>query len=512
MGLAPFFDRTSQSAAQVLCDFDRARFEERLNEVVVGLRFDRNAASSPEGRAALDMAARLIARLYPRVRVQALYGDVELAEQLVGLMRAINPAISIEEEPPARAITVVAGGNPGGDDGDRIYMGSDRWVARVSTTRPVSCGTSGIPFGAGAAACIALANVFRLVFSDMIAKPALDEQVTFSLLNFEIGERAANGDIPSGASIGLVQLAGVGAIGNAFVWSLGRLAGVEGVLHTIDHETIDLTNLQRYVLATIADVGAQKVALASSVLADSGIRPIAFAETWAGYVAGLGHHHFDTVAVALDTARDRVQVQSSLPRRVVNAWTQSGDLGISRHAFDGDAACMACLYLPTGTRRNEDQIIAEELGFPPERIQEIRTMLHFDMPVTAAMITEIANQRGMDVDALLPFANLPLRVFRQNAICGNAQLRAADGGGPEVEVPLAFQSALAGVMLAAEIVASSPGVRPEQPATRSVVDLMRRLPARVTMPLMKGSIGPARCICQDEDYLEVYRQKYSEIE
>jgi molybdopterin/thiamine biosynthesis adenylyltransferase len=299
----------------------------------------------------------------------------------------------------------------------------------------------------------------------------------------------------------LAQLVGVGAIGNAFVWAMSRLRGVKGELHLIDHETIELTNLQRYLLTTMTDVEASKVVLAASALKDCGIEVQCFATTWAGYVERMGHHRFDRVAVALDTVRDRVQVQSSLPRRVYNAWTQAGDLGISRHGFDGNEACLACLYLPTGKRRNEDEIVAEELGFrTQEQILRVRSMLHLGTAVGEQFVREIAANIRADVEVLLPLADLPLRAFRQKAICGNAIIRAADGGGAELEVPMAFQSALAGVMLAAEIAASTSTVRVKQPATRSVVDLMRPLPGRISFPMLKGTPGPARCICQDPDY------------
>jgi hypothetical protein len=49
-------------------------------------------------------------------------------------------------------------------------------------------------------------------------------------------------------------------------------------------------------------------------------------------------------------------------------------------------------------------------------------------------------------------------------------------------------------MLAAEVVASRPGLREVEPATRPVVDLMRRLPSRVTTTVLKGVPGAARPI------------------
>ncbi|WFU80766.1 E2 ligase fold family C protein [Bradyrhizobium sp. CIAT3101] len=509
MGLAPFFDRARQSVAQVLRDVHPDAFEQRLAETVVTLAFDSQAASTAEGLASLDMAARLIARLYPRVRVLMLDGDDVLADELIALMRHINPNLQIVTEIGTDLHVAVVAGKTNLETDATVYMGSDRWIARVSTVAPVGSGGSPNPFGAGAAACIAMANVFRAVFESWIVKPELDVDVTFSLLNFELGTTGANDDLRAGLDLGLVQLAGVGAIGNAFIWAMSRLRGVKGEIHLIDHEAVDLTNLQRYLLTTMTDIDASKVALAASALKDSGIEARAFPMSWAGYVEQAGHHRFDRVAVALDSVRDRIQVQGSLPRRVYNAWTQAGDLGISRHGFDGNEACLACLYLPTGKRRNEDEIVAEELGFrTQEQILRVRTMLYLGSPVGEPFVREIAANVGADVEALLPFANLPLRAFRQKAICGNAILRAADGAGPELEVPMAFQSALAGVMLAAEIVASTPDVRAAQPATRSVVDLTRALPGRITFPMLKRAQGPVRCICQDPDYIGVYRAKY----
>ena len=50
-------------------------------------------------------------------------------------------------------------------------------------------------------------------------------------------------------------------------------------------------------------------------------------------------------------------VRRLCPRRVANAWTQPGDLGVSSHDFL-EGACVNCLYLPDGEQKNEDQIIA----------------------------------------------------------------------------------------------------------------------------------------------------------
>ena len=508
MGLAPFFDRARQSAAQVLRNFDVDMFERRLNEVTVTIAFDTIAATSAEGVAALDMAAHLAARLYPRIRVLPLDGDKALADGLIDTVRSINPSIEVVEKPAGEEVVLVAGATTAPAN-KAVYIGSDRWIANVSSTSPVGLGSSLIPFGAGAAACIGLANIFRFIFAEWLEKPELDQEICISMLNFATGADAANMDIDIGFDIGTVQLVGAGAIGNAFIWSMARLKHAVGTLHLIDPENVELTNLQRYIMTAMADDGASKVRLGAAAFSDSSLNVHAFSTDWAGYVAGQGHHHFNMVAVALDTARDRIQVQGALPKRIVNSWTQSGDLGISRHRFDDDNACLACLYLPTGQRRSEDAIIAEELGFVAEEVMAVRSMLHFGTPVDGHLSHQIASRLGIAPEILAPFVGLPLRAFRQKAICGNAVMRAADGGGVEIEVPMAFQSALAGVMLAAEVTASTSKTLSASSNTRVSVDLMRRIPARISFPMKKGSSGAVRCICQDEDYLSAYREKYS---
>lgn len=510
MGLAPFFERARQSAAQVLNLVDPDAFKRQLSDVTVTLAFDTQAATSLEGLSALDLAARLVARLYPRVRILALDDDPALAEELAGLMLAINPNIEIVDRYEGREIALVAGVTPYAAH-QTIYLGSDGWIGRVSTTSPCGSALSANPFGSGAAACIAVANLFRSVFAAWLPRPQLDDDLQVSLLNFATGPDAANADFPAGLDIGRVQLVGVGAIGNAFVWSLSRLRNMSGRLDLIDHETIDLSNFQRYVLPSMADEGDSKVALASDVLRDTGITVTGVSGTWAAYVAANEGCRFDLVAVALDTAKARVEVQASLPRRIVNSWTQAGDLGISRHGFEDENACLACLYLPTGPRRSEDEIVTEELGFPDNERLNVRAMLFLGTPVDQEMAHRIARQVGVPPETLQPFAGLPLRAFRQKAICGNAIMRAKDGGGADVEVPMAFQSAFAGIMLAAEVIISACEIDRPEVETRTVVDLMRKLPSRIGSPARKGTTGPARCICEDQDYVDAYKEKYQKL-
>jgi hypothetical protein len=76
----------------------------------------------------------------------------------------------------------------------------------------------------------------------------------------------------------------------------------------------------------------------------------------------------------------------------------------------------------------------------------------------------------------------------------------------EVHVPLAHQSALAGVLLAARMVGKMVGADLDSKITR--VNVMRPTshPEFLTQPALKDPRGI--CICQDSDYVKAYHSKY----
>ena len=75
----------------------------------------------------------------------------------------------------------------------------------------------------------------------------------------------------------------------------------------------------------------------------------------------------------------------------------------------------------------------------------------------------------------------------------------------DVHVPLAHQSALAGVGLASRLVANNLGYgATHSEATR--INLMDSVAQYPTQPLGKDQRGI--CVCQDETYVDAYRAKY----
>jgi molybdopterin/thiamine biosynthesis adenylyltransferase len=310
-------------------------------------------------------------------------------------------------------------------------------------------------------------------------------------------------------NLGVVHLVGVGAIGNGFMWGVARMNGLSGELHCVDAECVDESNPQRYVIALPTDVHSLKVDLAEreAVANGSQVRVRKHAVRWGHFLGAQSTMPaLDRVAVALDSARDRIAVQASLPRKVFNAWTQAGDLGISRHTMNGPTGCLACMYIRDGASKNEDQLVAEAIGMP-ERLLEVRAMLHSGAAVGVQGVHEIAVALSIAPESLMAFASKPLRAFYTEAICGGIVLRLQGGSNMHgaTEVPMAFQSALAGILLAAAVVADSAAYA-EPAGTKATIDLLRPLGTHLTVPVAPHKSG--RCICQDPDYREAYANKH----
>jgi hypothetical protein len=219
MALANFFAKSAMAASQALQGFDPATLQQKLELCVVGIAFDHDAAKSSEGKTAVGLAVNLLSRFYPRIAIVDLTRrDRDLTEALALQARAINPAIEILDDVNHVTAMLVVGSTraraPAG-----FYLGSDGWIAKVSSKDPVGSGNSGNAFGAGTAICFGTANLFRKVFETELGN-GRDDDLAISLV--DLIPNALKPANPSEQSIDLgeTHLVGAGAIGTAAVWAL----------------------------------------------------------------------------------------------------------------------------------------------------------------------------------------------------------------------------------------------------------------------------------------------------
>lgn len=497
MALADYYERAALAASQVIAGFAPDLFQKTLEETNVGLSIDREAAMSEEGKALADLSIRLLARLYPCLDLRAELSSE--GDRLETLARSVNPRIEF-----IRGASVgIAVGRAAARFDTTIFAGSDGWDALISSTDPLQSGNSPNPLGAGAAACLAVGGVFNNVLLPDSSAAAISN-VRLSTFHCEKGQ--TSGEI-SNAHWNLTTdavLVGIGAVGNGTVWALGR-SPITGKIHLVDHEALELSNLQRYVLAKRSEEGEPKVEMARQHFRDE-LASIPHRMSWAQFVQEYGYD-WREVLVSVDSAGDRRSVQATLPQWIANAWTQPGDLGVSVHqTFEGSGACLACLYLPSGATPNEDEIVAAALGIP-QHTPDVRTLLHNGDGVGRPLLEEVAQGLNLDFNQVATYEGKTIRELYVQGICGGGLIPLGASGMPrqELHVPLAHQSALAGVLLAGALVRRVIG-KNSQTTVTTRIDITRPLADFLTQPTLKAGTGV--CICEDQDYVRAYRAKY----
>src|SRR5262249_3206580 len=119
------------------------------------------------------------------------------------------------------------------------------------------------PFSAAFASTLAAAAVFQQVF---LNKPLVHQGLDISLLHFGDDITSSRATALYECDVGTLSIVGLGAVANGAIWALARHPALRGSVSLIDGETVELSNLQRYVLTTDSDVGQSKTTLASRAL------------------------------------------------------------------------------------------------------------------------------------------------------------------------------------------------------------------------------------------------------
>lgn len=512
MGIAKYFSK-DLLAINKLLNADHTALVQILNSKVIGIAFDANAASTFEGSSALDLTVRLIARLYPRISIV----DLSLNHQpkkieLINLARSINSNIEIVEDTNSINILLIAGAQNSNPilPGKKVYIGSSGWTANFSSRKSLTFGNSRNPFGAGLAACIATSNVFRFVFSDLIPGKSLDDEVAFSPL-----DESESGALQNQIQIPNVVLVGLGAIGNGFIWSMSKLPDANGEIDVVEPEAVSMSNLQRYVLFEERHVGAAKIDCIAGFFTNPALKINLYRGRWADYLNHKGNWEIENVAVAIDNKRDRINIQSSLPRRIFNAYTEENLVGIARHLNFLETSCLACGYIPSIKERNYTEEVAINCHVHPNVIKDY---LNHNLTVdavfqnyTVSLLDMIAKANHIDRQLLNQFHGKRVPEFYSDFICGGISLALAPSSAVEIkniDAPLAFQSAMAGILLAAEIIVENNGLRRVTLKQQSHFYPLNPFSAHNPYQHNLEKDASGRCICADETFKKQYQQKW----
>jgi hypothetical protein len=522
MTLPPFLTRIQNAAGPLVGGLGESELGDRLRDCALLLEIDADAAADPAQRAAFLLATNLGARFYPRLSLDA---PDDLTAVAADLARTINAGCEFGP-PPHRANTLSwRGGEP---SAARVTVSAEGWNLSIDGSDPAPAGAN--PLAAMAAAALGIGELFRALFADLLPhgrrEPSPFAINLLTLADASSASAVPEPALPDSVDLGTVHLAGCGAIGQAFVAALRELP-VTGTLVAVDHDDLDEGNLQRYVLSTSADVNTAKPTLIERALAGHRLAVETVESRWGeDERTGPGQQ---TVVSALDSKQGRIELQAGLPKEIFNAWTQPEDIGVSRHqAFGGDP-CLACLGWPKHARPSESQMIADAL-----EEHELRIVLYLGngtpvgQPLAPALLQPTGrlalpadaaawSQRSLLADLIeryqLPSGQferlgiLPVRALYRDAVCAGMLIEhAGDRRGADVSVPLAHQSALAGILLATWLVVDRvPALRAQRAsATQARYDVLRG--GEQEWPRNRNC--EERCLCSDPDFRYAYTQRW----
>jgi hypothetical protein len=517
MSLPQFLTRIHNAAGPLLGGLAESELGERLSATSLVLEMDEAPAADLGQRAGYLLAANLGARLYPRLSLDA---PADLSEEASRLAQWVNPDCEFGQ-PRGRPLTLTWRG--GDADADRVTVAAENWNLALdgaeAATEPAA------PPAAMAAAALGIGELFRALFADLLVH-GRTTPAPFALSLITLGEPTTEPTLPESVELGEVHLAGCGAIGQAVAATLRELP-VTGTLYAVDHDTLDEGNLQRYLLAGATDLGRTKPALIEQAFAEHPLAVEPVESKWGTDPRSAPGR--ETVLAALDTKQGRIDLQAGLPRELFNAWTQPADLGVSRHQAFGQAPCLACLAWPRHSQPSRSEMIAESLqehelrvviylgtGLPvgqplPGPLQGTRRL---PLPEDAgtwterSLIDDLIERFELPRAEFEPLGGLGIAALYHDAVCAGMLIEHGTEREAEISVPLAHQSALAGILLAVNLVVDRvPALRALRPeATLAKYDVLRGGEQYWPRPRDRYD----RCICADDDFLAAHRKLWAD--
>lgn len=241
--------------------------------------------------------------------------------------------------------------------------------------------------------------------------------------------------------LGHAYLAGAGAIGNGLLWAARHL-DLRGRLEICDDDRVSPGNLNRQLWFGREDIGVPKAERLAEKAQDSFPKlqlvprpmriqdlPEKSAGPW-----------LRRLIVAVDSRRARRKLQNEFPGEIFDASTTDiREVVVHHNRQPTPHACMSCIYEPDGEELSREQHIADHLGVPVEEVRSER-------------ITEESAGKILSRFPSLAKADLVGTAYDSlfKRLCGEGVLGTTSGR--RVAAPFAFVSALAGTLLALELV------------------------------------------------------------
>jgi molybdopterin/thiamine biosynthesis adenylyltransferase len=351
----------SRSSRLINREFFAGEADERaiaagLRETTVAIRSDAANLASHAGQSALVTLVSLVARMGLAVELAIPYVPLRgpqpplrgetLRSALLDFGRDLIPGGSFAADLGRADLTFVLGDTATGADSLRVQ--GDAWRGEVvpAAGGPGRPWFGDWPFGAFAAAAAAAGEALRVALPRVAREAGLELRPGGHRLQVgvpvAVDLAALFPDLPRQPVRLDADFVSAGAITQAALFVLLRVPGVAGRVRVIDDETLELSNLNRYLLARRSDVGSAKTdtlaALSGDRLSIEGV-PLRFEEQTRSRILPLAA---GGVAVGVDHIPSRWSIQREWPLFAVVGATENLEVIVSSHR--PHEPCAGCLH------------------------------------------------------------------------------------------------------------------------------------------------------------------------
>lgn len=313
---------------------------------------------------AFAYAANLIARMFPFTYFDYL-PDAPLFRLLQRPTRRSSP-------PETFALELVFGSHHQTNASKYLYTSCSNWqVAASDVPTRINPAEPWNPILALFTACYSVARATSVVFGDVIS--ASESLEPFSILDFKEGR--IQFDWCQTVEAGCVHVAGIGAVGTAFLFALAAHGQMKGAFRLVDEDAVEPRNLDNYSLFSKQDLGKKKTARAKMLLDDLRL-PVQFTSVPQRLQDHVNQQtqlepgfKIEKLISAPDRRETRREFQTLLPRQVWDASTGPDDLVLHHNDFNAELACLACVYNVVPDEDAHLRHVADVLNLPRERVR-----------------------------------------------------------------------------------------------------------------------------------------------
>ncbi|MDR3627765.1 MAG: ThiF family adenylyltransferase [Ignavibacteriaceae bacterium] len=378
---------------------------------------------------------------------------------------------------------------------DIVSIMSNGWNVFINKDNIISDNLN--PIAACAASCFGTAELFKHVANPACSK--ICTEMSFSLLTYDTTPINKNPIFPKEIDIGDVTLVGVVAIGSSIIYTLKCIENIQGKLSLIDRDFYEDTNLNRYVIADHTSIGKSKVFNAKEILNPLvNLDVIPINKIFDEYIKEKPR--IDTLITAVDKRITRFNIQSFLPKLIIDAATTGSIIDLARVDFGTNGACLGCLYLP---EKNDDLLyayISESTGINIERVKYL-----FDRSEGLSIddIDIISNKQGKDLSSWI---DSPIDSLYAHEFCGSGKIASKSNPTENLWAPVSFISALAGILVTCELIKDR-YFKDFKVNNHFLIDTLKLPNPKLHNYKMRNEKCP---YCNDGVFVSVYKEKWAE--